>query len=145
MENTWGISGNTWFANFGRSQFCMQLELVQMCRRTGKRLQSTILTSDSDSGHGIMRIYSLKSGIWEIYENLEIGCGECFAPVCAHVSRRHVHSVISLRTPWWCEALSAVGPKCKNMWTKIWSENLWRCAHAYGSHEHRWVRSTLRC
>ena len=22
--------------------------------------------------------------------------------------------------------------------------DLWRCAHAYGSHEHRWVRSTLR-
>ena len=24
-------------------------------------------------------------------------CGECFAPICAHVSRRHVHSVISSR------------------------------------------------
>ena len=22
--------------------------------------------------------------------------GECFAPICAHVSRRHVHSVISI-------------------------------------------------
>ena len=31
----------------------------------------------------------------KMFGNLEIGCGECFAPVCAHVSRRHVHSVIS--------------------------------------------------
>ena len=23
-------------------------------------------------------------------------CGECFAPICAHVSRRHVHSALSL-------------------------------------------------
>ena len=30
-------------------------------------------------------------------------------------------------------------------WDQIWNlENLWRCAHAHGSHEHRWVRSTLR-
>ena len=29
-------------------------------------------------------------------ESEGIGSGECFAPICAHVSRRHVHSVISL-------------------------------------------------
>ena len=80
-------------------------------------------------------------------------CRECFAPVCAHVSRRRVHSVprgakhsprsghdgkvatknggflgfwsISFHTlSWlWCEALSAFGPKCKNMQPRISGKN----------------------
>ena len=35
--------------------------------------------------------------IWIIRECAKIGSvsGECFAPICAHVSRRHVHSALS--------------------------------------------------
>ena len=46
--------------------------------------------------------------------------------------------------PKWCEALSAFGQKCKKSPAKISNKNLSRCAYAYGSHKHRWVRSTLR-
>ena len=63
MTNTCGISGNIYFAKFGKIEFCMQPEIVEMCRRSGSRIQSTILRSDSDSAHEIMQILMLESYI----------------------------------------------------------------------------------
>ena len=78
-----------------------------------------------------------------MFGNREIACGECFAPVCAHVSRRHVHSVVSLPTQENYSKVFFGNWRC--MRTEVAKkQNLERCAHAYGSHEHRLVRSTLR-
>ena len=46
---------------FGKIEFCMQPEILEMCRRSGSRIQSTILTADSDSAHEIMQILMLRS------------------------------------------------------------------------------------
>ena len=48
MENNYGISGNTYFAKFGKIAFCMQPDILEMRLRSKSRVQSTILTADSD-------------------------------------------------------------------------------------------------
>ena len=60
MENISGISGSTYFAKFGKIEFCMQPAILEMCRRSRSRIQSTILTTDSDSAHEVVQISMLK-------------------------------------------------------------------------------------
>ena len=63
VENTWGISGNTYFAKFGKIEFCMQPEILEMYFYSASRIHSTILRLYSDSAHQIMQISILKSEI----------------------------------------------------------------------------------
>ena len=65
MGNTCGICGIIYFAKFGKIKFCMQPEILEMYPRSGSRIQSTILRSDSDSAHYIMQILMLKSKTWD--------------------------------------------------------------------------------
>ena len=47
--------------------------------------------------------------------------GECFAPICAHVSRRHVHSAISLELFYWfLPRFSAPGDAAPNPGSQYW-------------------------
>ena len=46
-----GIERLKQILNFGKIGFCMQPKIVQMCRFSEKRMQITILTSDSDLAH----------------------------------------------------------------------------------------------
>ena len=63
VANTCGISGNIYFAKSGKIGFCMQPEILDMCLRSGSRIHSTILSSDSDSAHQIMQIPMLNPEI----------------------------------------------------------------------------------
>ena len=63
VENTLGISGNTYFAKFGKIDFCMQPEILEMYFYSASHIHSTILWLDSDSAHQLMQILMLKSEI----------------------------------------------------------------------------------
>ena len=84
-----------------KSQFPVRMSL-QTSSKNDKNT-TEIITSNISLQEALAR----KSKKKQIYDEKNES-GECFAPICAHVSRRHVHSAIS-----WCEALSAVEPKCE--------------------------------
>ena len=65
-----------------------------MCSKVVVRLGGVILNAFCTRMSSICHILA-QIEIFRKCAKIGSVSGECFAPICAHVSRRHVHSVIS--------------------------------------------------
>ena len=69
----------------------LDVEVADVCFSDA---QGLVLTKNRQNWLEIYRI-SINPSLTTMSAMGGSGGGECFAPICAHVSRRHVHSVIS--------------------------------------------------